>query len=127
MVPQELKYTEEHEWVRVVSGSRVRVGLTDFAQNQLGDIVFVTLPKIGDALAAGESLGEVESTKSVSDIYAPLAGKVAAVNEDLEAEPALVNSGPYDDGWLVELDLADVGGLDGLLDAAKYSDLITMG
>jgi glycine cleavage system H protein len=124
--PSDLKYTAEHEWVRVV-GDHVRVGITDYAQEALGDIVFVTLPALGTEVTLGQTFGEVESTKSVSDIFAPLAGVITARNEELDAHPELVNSDPYGEGWMVEL--APEGGpltaLAGahLLDAAAYRAL----
>jgi glycine cleavage system H protein len=120
--PDDRRYTAEHEWVQR-TGDRVRVGITHYAQDSLGDIVFVSLPSLGAALGAGESLGEVESTKSVSDVYAPVAGTVVARNEALENTPELVNRDPYGDGWLVELqvDEAVVTTVwDALLDAAAY-------
>jgi glycine cleavage system H protein len=125
--PSDLKYTAEHEWVRVV-GDHVRIGITDYAQEALGDIVFVTLPAVGTDVTLGQTFGEVESTKSVSDIFAPLAGVITARNEELDAHPELVNSDPYGEGWMVEL--APTGGhltaLAGahLLDAAAYRALI---
>ena len=127
--PDDLRYTEAHEWVRPLGGGRVRVGITDHAQQQLGDVVYVQLPAVGAAVAAGEALGEVESTKSVSDIYAPVAGEVVAVNEGLEGTPELVNGGPYGDGWIVELQLADGGeaAVEGLLDAEAYRQLVAGG
>jgi glycine cleavage system H protein len=120
--PEDLKYTEEHEWVRAgVEGGAVRVGITDFAQDALGDIVFVTLPQVGAAVTAGEPCGELESTKSVSDVYAPVTGTVAAVNGALDANPELVNSDPYGEGWMFEVETdGGAGALDGLLDAAGY-------
>ncbi|MCW0216635.1 MAG: glycine cleavage system protein GcvH [Pseudonocardia sp.] len=123
-VPEDLRYTDAHEWVKDLGGGLVRVGITDHAQEQLGDVVFVQLPGVGDTVAAGAAFGEVESTKSVSDIYAPLAGEVVAVNDALEANPELVNSGAYDAGWIVELRL-DGGSeaLADLLDAAAYRQL----
>lgn len=117
MSPTELKYTRDHEWVDVRDGT-VRFGVTDYAQKALGDIVFVSLPEPGQVLAAGEACGEVESTKSVSDVFAPVAGTVRVVNLDLDAEPGLVNAEPYSSGWLVEI-LTDEP-VDGLLDAAEY-------
>jgi glycine cleavage system H protein len=124
--PEDLRYTEAHEWVRLLDSGRVRVGITDHAQSQLGDVVFVQLPAVGDAFAAGEALGEVESTKSVSDVYAPIAGTVVAVNAALEAGPELINSSAYDEGWLVEIELAEGGAdaLSALLDAAAYRELV---
>ncbi len=116
-------YTEEHEWVMVLGDSRVKVGITDYAQDALGDVVYVELPAVGREVAGGESMSEVESTKSVADVYAPIAGTVAATNETLNAQPELVNTSPYDDGWFVELDVADVSGLERFLDAAAYRAL----
>ncbi|MBW0113383.1 glycine cleavage system protein GcvH, partial [Pseudonocardia sp. KRD-182] len=113
---------EAHEWVRDLGDGVVRIGITDHAQNQLGDVVFVQLPDVGASVAAGASIGEVESTKSVSDIYSPLAGEVVSVNDALADNPELVNTGPYEAGWMLELRVAD-GGLDALLDAGAYADL----
>ncbi|WP_072802223.1 glycine cleavage system protein GcvH [Rhodococcoides yunnanense] len=101
----DLLYTPEHEWVHRTGPTTVRIGITDFAQGQLGDVVFVQLPAVGDEVTAGSSMGEVESTKSVSDVFAPISAKVIAVNEDLDAGPEKVNTGPYTDGWLVELEV----------------------
>ncbi|MCP2163836.1 glycine cleavage system protein GcvH [Goodfellowiella coeruleoviolacea] len=125
MVPEELKYTQEHEWVvRTDDGAdKVRIGITDFAQRQLGDVVFVQLPEVGETVKAGQALGEVESTKSVSDIYAPLDGEVVARNDALDQQPDLVNSDPYGAGWLVVLKLSDPSGVDQLLDAQAYREL----
>ena len=122
MYPDDLKYTPEHEWVRDPGESEggVRIGITDFAQEQLGDIVYVSLPEVGDEVTAGSAVGELESTKSVSDVYVPVSGRVTARNEALDATPELVNSDPYGDGWLFELAPADAADLDGLLDAAAY-------
>jgi glycine cleavage system H protein len=120
--PDDLKYTHEHEWVRSpgdTDGS-VRVGITHYAQDQLGDIVYVSLPAVGDAVTAGSPCGELESTKSVSDVYAPVDGEVVAVNESLDATPELVNSDPYGGGWLYEIVPADAGAVDALLDATAY-------
>ncbi len=118
--PDNLRYTAEHEWVDVVADGRARFGITDHAQDALGDIVFVTLPALGAAVTAGEPCGEVESTKSVSDIYAPVSGTVVARNDAAETSPETLNSDPYGDGWLVEVELADAAQLDALLDAAAY-------
>jgi glycine cleavage system H protein len=124
--PADLKYTAEHEWIRVV-GDTLRIGITDYAQEALGDIVFATLPTVATDVMAGQSLGEVESTKSVSDVYAPFAGTITARNEALDTHPELVNSDPYGEGWMVEL--SPVGGIDAaladpaLLDAAAYEAL----
>ncbi len=125
--PDDLHYTAEHEWVREAADATVRVGITDYAQNQLGDIVFVQLPDEGATVAAGDALGEVESTKSVSDVYAPLAGTVTARNEALDAQPELVNSDPYGEGWLLELQLSDPESVAGLLEAAAYDALVAGG
>ena len=122
--PDDLKYTAEHEWVRAGSGATVRVGITDYAQDALGDIVFVSLPAVGAEVGSGEAVGEVESTKSVSDVYAPVAGTVSARNEALEAQPELLNSDPYGEGWIVEIDVPDPAVLDTLLDAAAYRGLL---
>ncbi|MEV6066976.1 glycine cleavage system protein GcvH [Nocardia sp. NPDC052001] len=127
-LPDDLRYTEEHEWVRIAGPARVRVGITDYAQSQLGDVVFVQLPDTDKDVANGDSIAEVESTKSVSDIYAPLAGKVVAVNEILTAEPETLNTDPYGDGWIFELELDSAETLDAaygdLLDAAGYQGVI---
>ena len=120
-IPADLKYTAEHEWVALAGADTVRFGITDFAQAALGDIVFVTLPAVGAEVVAGSPCGEVESTKSVSDIYAPLAGKVVAVNEAVETNPETINGDPYGAGWLVELQISDAAAaLAGLLSAADY-------
>lgn len=119
MIPDDLRYTPEHEWLRP-NGGTVRVGITDYAQDALGDIVYVQLPEPGSAVAAGEAVGEVESTKSVSDLYAPVAGTVTARNESLSDTPELVNTDPYGEGWMLEIALADPASVDGLLDASAY-------
>jgi glycine cleavage system H protein len=126
VIPEDLRYTDAHEWVRDLGDGVVRIGITDHAQSQLGDVVFVQLPAVGDAVSAGGAVGEVESTKSVSDLYAPVTGTVTAVNDALADSPELVNSGPYDDGWMVEVRLAGDAGapLDALLDPAAYRDLV---
>ncbi|WP_018352824.1 glycine cleavage system protein GcvH [Longispora albida] len=123
-IPEELRYTAEHEWVRVAEGGALRVGITQFAQDALGDIVYVDLPEAGSAVEAGASAGEVESTKSVSEIYAPVSGTVTARNEALAESPDLINSDPYGDGWLVEIEPADPAAYGELLDAAAYQKLI---
>jgi glycine cleavage system H protein len=127
-IPADLYYTEEHEWVQRTGDDTVRVGITDYAQSALGDVVFVQLPDVGTEVTAGESFGEVESTKSVSDLYAPVSAKVVAVNGDLEGSPQLVNSDPYGEGWLVDLQ-ADAASLEddlgGLLDAEGYRATVT--
>jgi len=121
--PDDLRYTAEHEWVRL-DGDRVRIGITDFAQDQLGDVVFVALPEVGAEVAAGDAFAEIESTKSVSDIYAPVTGAVQAVNAVLVDRPEAVNGDPYGEGWICELSIADPAELDGLLDAAAYRALV---
>jgi glycine cleavage system H protein len=123
VIPDELRYTDAHEWVREGADGLVRVGITDYAQAQLGDVVYVDLPAVGDAVTAGSSCGEVESTKSVSEIYAPVSGEVVAVNEALDANPELVNSGPYGDGWMFDVRPADADALADLLDADAYRAL----
>ena len=128
-IPPDLRYTAEHEWVRRSGDDTVRVGITDFAQSALGDVVFVQLPDVGTEMTAGESFGEVESTKSVSDLYAPVSGKVSAVNTDLDGSPQLVNSDPYGAGWLLDVQLSEAGELDSaissLLDAEAYRGTLT--
>jgi glycine cleavage system H protein len=120
-VPDDLKYTAEHEWVRSSEGSNtVRVGITDYAQEALGDVVYVSLPEVGAAVEKGSAVGEVESTKSVSDIYAPLSGTVTARNDKLDEQPELINSDPYGEGWILELEVSDQAELGDLLDAATY-------
>jgi glycine cleavage system H protein len=127
VTPDDLKYTAEHEWVRVGDGGKVRVGITDYAQDALGDVVLVSLPDVGAPVSAGQSFGEVESTKSVSEVYAPIAGEVTARNEQLEARPDLINHDPYGEGWLVEIAVADASAIDGLLDAPAYDKLTAQG
>ena len=128
-IPADLHYTAEHEWVRRSGEDTVRIGITDFAQSALGDVVFVQLPDVGSEVAAGESFGEVESTKSVSDLYAPVSGKVLAVNSDLDGSPQLVNSDPYGAGWLLDVQASDVAALESavseLLDAEAYRGTLT--
>ena len=127
-VPADLRYTAEHEWISRTADDTVRVGITDFAQSSLGDVVYVQLPDVGTKVAAGESFGEVESTKSVSDLYAPVTATVVAVNAELEGNPSLINSDPYGQGWLLELqadgDTLDQG-LSALLDADGYRGTLT--
>lgn len=120
-VPDDLKYTEEHEWVRV-DGKTVVIGITDFAQDELGDIVFVELPSIGDEVQSGEPFGSVESVKTVSELYAPVSGRVVEVNERLEDSPELVNSSCYGDGWMIKVELSDPSELDRLWSADKYRE-----
>lgn len=128
MYPEELRYTAEHEWVSAPNADGiVRMGITSYAQEALGDIVYVSVTAVGSDVAVGDSLGEVESTKSVSDVYVPVAGAVVARNERLDAQPELVNSDPYGDGWIAEIRPADPTALDGLLDAAAYAATVAGG
>lgn len=121
MNPRDLKYTAEHEWVRLSDDAELaRVGITDYAQDALGEIVYVNLPQVGESVDAGAPMGELESTKSVSDLFAPVAGVIAAVNDQLDAQPELCNSDPYGEGWVVEIRLSDAGQVDGLLSAEDY-------
>ena len=122
-VPAELKYTKEHEWIRV-EGEEAVVGITDYAQSQLGDIVFVECETVGDALEAGETFGTIEAVKTVSDLYFPVAGEVLEFNEELEGEPELVNKDPYGKGWIVKIKISDETELDGLLNADAYKAII---
>ena len=122
-IPTELRYSREHEWVRV-DGSIARIGITDFAQDSLGDVVFVQLPDIGLEIVAGASASEIESTKSVSDVYVPVSGSVSAVNSALAETPELVNGDPYGEGWILEVTLTDPSEVDGLLDAEAYRAFI---
>ena len=128
-IPSDLHYTAEHEWVRRSGEDTVRVGITDFAQSALGDVVFVQLPDVGSEVTAGESFGEVESTKSVSDLFAPVSGTVSAVNGDLDGSPQLVNSDPYGAGWLLDVRVSDAGDLQAaistLLDPEAYRGTLT--
>jgi len=121
-VPEDLRYSSDHEWVKA-EGDLVRIGITDYAQDALGDVVYVQLPEAGAVVAAGDAFGEVESTKSVSEIYAPVAGTVVEVNTYLDDAPETVNSAPYGDGWIAVIQVADTSALDGLLDAAAYAAL----
>lgn len=119
-IPEDLLYTSDHEWVRDLGGGRVRVGITNFAQDALGDIVFAQLPGVGDSVGAGDVVGELESTKSVSDVISPVTGSVVAANEALEASPELINSDPYGEGWMIEVETAGVP--ENLLDAQAYRE-----
>lgn len=119
-LPEDLRYTKEHEWCRIEVDSKVRVGITDYAQDALGDVVYVQLPAAGDTLGAGSTFGEVESTKSVSDLWSPVTGTVAEVNSLLEDTPELVNTDPYGDGWMVVVEPADPDEAGALMDAAAY-------
>ena len=120
-VPGDLKYTKEHEWVAEVSATTFRIGITDFAQGALGDIVYIQLPKVGQNVTAGEVCGEVESTKSVSEIYSPLTGKVVAINPTLDATPELINQDPYSAGWIADIEITDTP--TDLLSSAEYEVL----
>ena len=122
-IPENLKYTEDHEWVRHESGGEYVAGITDYAQELLGDVVFVELPEVGDEITFGEAFGTVESVKAASDLYAPVTGTVIAVNEALEDSPELVNSEPYEGGWMIRIKIADPDEFAGLMDAAKYAEL----
>ncbi|MFB3234384.1 glycine cleavage system protein GcvH [Staphylococcus pseudintermedius] len=122
-VPSGLKYSKEHEWVKV-EGNTAIIGITDFAQSELGDIVFVELPEVEDELIEGETFGSVESVKTVSELYSPVSGKVVAVNENLEDAPEAVNESPYEEAWMVKVELKDESELDALLDAAGYEKMI---
>jgi len=121
--PEDLRYSSDHEWVRV-SGDTATIGITDYAQDALGDVVYVDLPQVGDAVTAGGSCGEVESTKSVSELYAPVSGTIASVNTELADEPEKLNADPYGEGWICTVTLGDPAEVDGLLDAAAYQALI---
>ena len=123
IIPDDLRYSPEHEWVRV-EGTRARIGITDYAQDALGDIVFVDLPSVGSTVEKGGQFGEVESTKSVSEIYAPVAGTVAAVNDALTSNPERINQDPYGEGWICEIRPAEGVALDELLSATAYRDLV---
>ena len=126
MYPEDLKYTAEHEWVRSPGDSdgSVRIGITHYAQDALGDIVYVSLPEVGESVSAGEACGELESTKSVSDVYAPVSGEVSGRNTALDATPELVNNDPYGEGWLYEVVPAEASAVDGLMDAEAYKGTI---
>jgi len=120
-VPEDLHYSKDHEWVRV-DGDQAIIGITDYAQNSLGDVVYVELPKAGDEFAANEPFGSVESVKAVSEVFTPIAGAVVAINESLADEPESVNSDPYNQGWMIRLKMANPGEVDSLLTAAEYED-----
>ena len=122
--PEDLKYSPEHEWLRGGNMPSVRIGITQYAADELGDIVFASLPSVGESVAAGDACGELESTKSVSDVFSPVPGVVSAVNTLLDSNPELINSDPYGDGWLFELDLDEDADLDSMLDADAYAELV---
>lgn len=119
--PSDLRYTSDHEWMRVGEGGTVRIGITEFAQDALGDVVYVSLPTAGDSVSAGDACGEVESTKSVSDIYAPLEGEVTAVNDALDGTPEVINSDPYGEGWMFEVKMSDPAVLETFMDSTAYA------
>lgn len=119
MYPEDLRYSSEHEWVRV-EGNKARIGVTDYAQGELGDVVFVDLPSVGDTITAGQAFAVIESVKSVSDVYAPVSGTVVAVNDRLSDSPELINQSPYEDGWIVEVELSDPSEVNSLITAAEY-------
>lgn len=121
-IPSHLQYTESHEWVSIEENGNSRIGISDHAQEALGDLVFVELPAVGDEISQGDPCAVVESVKAASDIYAPVSGKIVAVNEDLDSDPALINADPYGDGWLYELELLDTEELEGLKDAEAYEE-----
>lgn len=123
-IPSHLQYTESHEWVSAENNGNARIGISDHAQEALGDLVFVELPVVGDEISQGDPCAVVESVKAASDIYAPVSGLVVAINEDLESDPALINADPYGDGWLFELELIDTEELDGMKDAEAYKELL---
>lgn len=123
-VPADRKYTDQHEWILAIDGGGVRIGITDYAQDALGDVVFVDIVAAGTSVAAGDSIAEIESTKSVAEVYAPIAGEVTAVNAALVADPALVNGSPYEAAWFVVIAPSDPTAIDALMDAAAYTDLI---
>ncbi len=122
-VPEDLLYTHEHEWIRRVGDNRAFLGITDYAQDQLGDVVYVELPEEGRVVEKEELLAEIESTKSVGEVYAPFAGTIVEVNQAVASSPELINASPYEDGWLVEMEVEGEIPTDGLLDAAAYRDL----
>jgi glycine cleavage system H protein len=122
--PANLKYTEEHEWIKIIDGNTALVGITDFAQSELGDIVFVEIETEGEELGANDIFGTIEAVKTVSDLFLPVAGKVLEVNASLADEPELVNNDPYEAGWLIKMEIGDMADLDGLMDADAYKSLI---
>ena len=123
-IPKELRYSEDHEWVKV-DGNKARIGITEFAQSELGDIVFMELPEVGTEITIGESFGSVESVKTVSELYAPINGKIVEINEELGDEPQFVNESPYEKGWMIVVELSDESQIDNLLSAEKYEAMIS--
>lgn len=124
VIPEDLRYSSDHEWLRTTGENTVQLGITDYAQDSLGDIVFVQMPEPGTIVAPGDSIGEVESTKSVSDIFAPVSGTVVRRNDVLDSQPELINSDPYGEGWMIEIELSDPAELVDLLDAAGYAEAV---
>ncbi|WP_226643476.1 glycine cleavage system protein GcvH [Mesobacillus subterraneus] len=122
-IPNELRYSKEHEWVKV-EGEKVRIGITDFAQSELGDIVFVELPEVGDEISLDQPFGSVESVKTVSELYAPVSGKVVEINEELNDSPEFVNESPYDKAWMITVELSDNSEVEKLMTAEQYEDMI---
>ncbi len=123
MFPEDLRYTDKHEWLRAGNGSTVRIGITSFAAEALGDVVYVNLPQVGEEVAADDACAEVESTKSVSDVYSPVSGVITSVNDLLDGAPETINADPYGDGWIFEVELADATELDDMLDSDAYAEL----
>jgi glycine cleavage system H protein len=123
-IPKELRYSEDHEWIKV-EGNKARIGITAFAQSELGDIVFMELPEVGDEITLGESFGSVESVKTVSELNAPISGKIVEINEELGDEPQFVNESPYEKGWMIVVELSDESQIDNLLSAEKYEAMIS--
>jgi glycine cleavage system H protein len=123
-IPKELRYSEDHEWIKM-EGNKVRIGITEFAQSELGDIVFMELPEVGDEITLGESFGSVESVKTVSELYSPINGKIVEINEELGDEPQFVNESPYEKGWMIVVELSDDSQIDNLLSAEKYEAMIS--
>lgn len=123
-IPKELRYTKEHEWVKI-EDNKVRIGITEFAQSELGDIVFVELPQVGDEVSVNEPFGSVESVKTVSELYAPVSGKVVEVNSELEDSPELVNESAFEEAWMIVVELSDTSEVDALLTAEQYEELIS--
>lgn len=122
-IPKELRYSQDHEWVKV-EGDNIRIGISDFAQSELGDIVFVELPDVGDEITAGESFGSVESVKTVSELYAPISGKVVEINEEISDEPQFVNESPYEKAWFIVIEPSDASQVDSLMTAEQYEAMI---
>lgn len=122
-IPADLKYTKDHEWLKLLEGGEALIGITDFAQNSLGDITFVEVPEVGDTFSSGESFGVVESVKAASDLYMPVDAEVIEVNESLEDSPESVNASPYEEGWIMKIKVSDPSALEGLLDASSYEEI----